>query len=692
MPAPSLIDALALLAVLLMPGTAVLGLAGWRYAGLERVAAALGLSLALTPLALLWTTLAGLSWSAGAVRLTFAGGACALVAGLTWRALVAGAHRFRRPRRYRAPESVEPSPDTTSPPEAADRRAPRGWLGLGLGLPELTALACCGLALALRWHDGQAIAVPAWVDGLHHTIIAQAIAEAGSVPSDLRPWVALDRFYYHFGFHATAATFVWVAGASAPDAVLVVGQSLAALVAIPTWWLALRLTGSRWAATAAALVPATLYWFPAYFVAWSRYTQLAGLVVLPVAWVLLWDALVSARAGRRTDVAAAIGLAAAAAGGLVLVHYRVAVFYAIGACVALAGAAAWPAGGGRPAWDAPHVRRVFARFASVALVGGALVAPWLGRRILGGVQAMSAIRADWFAWEQASNAVPAWLLTVGDNQIWLAVGAIGVLAGALGGRRGAVGVIATLAVCALATQPARIGLPASWMLPTFSIAISLFLPVALGLAFLVSTASGLPTARAWAGRGDWPLAATLLGVAIVGAARMHLEVAGDDGNDALTRVRAGTWRVRTMDNPSETEIFTFADQAGMEWVRANTPRDARFLVSTGHWQLGAFRGLDGGYWLPLLADRQASAPAALYTFGAEADVLATQAICERAARGDALSDDDVSALMVDGSFDHLYIGPAAARHGGFSAERIRRHPDLEAVFERDGVHVFRFRP
>ena len=83
-------------------------------------------------------------------------------------------------------------------------------------------------------------------------------------------------------------------------------------------------------------------------------------------------------------------------------------------------------------------------------------------------------------------------------------------------------------------------------------------------------------------------------------------------------------------------------------------------------------------------------PAALYTYGEKEDVMAAQGISERAAQGDEMSDEELTALMLEESFDHLYVGPAAALHGGFSAERLRKHGRLEELFDTDGVHIFRF--
>lgn len=638
-------------ALLFIPGAAALAVARSSYRGLDRAGVALGLSIGLVPVLLLWSGLLGVAWSAAGVRIAL----LVAAAYVAWRAL-----GDRRGKKVASAQTER----TAHAAHAAHA-------------PVAAAVAILLLALVLRSMDGLAIAVPAWVDGYHHTLIAQKILDVAGVPSDLRPWLAVDRFYYHFGFHAVAAGLVWLSGVQTSDAVLLIGQTLIALITLPTWVFARRLTGSRWAATFAGAVPATLYWFPAYFVTWGRYTQLAGLVILPIALIVLWDAIIDPRRGSAS--AWRIALASIAASGLVLIHYRVAVFYAIGAVIALAGACAFNR---RPV-------ETTLRWSGVALLGGALVAPWLSRHLLDGVRAMESVTQSWYRWDPEANDVPSWLFTIGDNRVWLAVGAIGLIAALLSGRAAALGTAIVLALAALAANPAAIGLPSSWMLPSFAVAISLFLPVAIGAGFVVSEvlrALGLEdgesgaAARPMSARLQAALAAAALVIALAGTWRMH--VVFEDGRPSY----------RPMRNQERTEIFTSEDRAGMEWVRNNTAPDAGFLVSTGHWQLGSYRGLDGGYWLPLLTGRRASAPAALYNYGQVDDVLFVQDICERAARGDALTDSEIVALMEDGRFDHVYIGPAAARHGGFSADRMRAHPRLEERFVSDGVHIFRFTP
>lgn len=754
--------AAAIAAAVIVPGAAALRLAGHPSRGIERAALAVTASITLWPLALLWTTALGLRWSAGA----FATALAVLAIGLA----VGPAHRALR-RRQRATSS--PAAAVPEPPDgpAVRRAAPS---------PEsLAAIAILGLAVCLRVWQARQLVAPAWVDGLHHALVTRLIADAGAVPAGYRPYLAVDGFYYHFGFHALAAAVGWLADAPAPWAVLWTGQALSAAAALTTYAAARRLVRRPAAALAALAVPASLYWFPAYFVSWARYTQLAGLVALPGVWMLVADAVhgpATTAAGdeaepdrkrplgrrpwhwaRRFDPAARlplVALAAACCAGLVVVHYRVSVFFGVGVAVAVA--VALP---GR----APGARGRLARLALVAGLALALVAPWAVRHLGPGVVALAGTSPDWARGSAETvdaiglSARQAWLFTQGTNGVWLRLAAAGWLLAAARGRRAGWAVVLGLACAAALVAPGWIGMAASWMLPPFALAISLYVLVAWGVAWwleAVADAAGgtaaapawrlaalsgaeLTVAGAWAARADpgwmaavlggdpgavraafpagwsaWPAAAQAAGAALVAwalhagrsmaAAPSASAALGSAARRAhVTRAVpalvvvalavAGAWRMRDIVNPA-TVIVQAPDVAAAAWIRAHTPATARFVVATAPWHLGTYRGLDGGYWLPLLADRPTTMPAALYTYGAPADVRAVGALAATVARGDALDDAALLATMAAAGADYVYVGPASAgKREALSVVRLRNHPGLVGVYDHAGVAIFRRR-
>lgn len=656
--------------------------------GLERFALALGAGAALLPL-LWWASgVVGLSWRPWPLRFALAAGGAVLAA----RAL-----RRRAFKRQSATPSNPSAPSAPSdPPGAPDTRDP--W--------RLAAFALLLLAIVLRLVQAGDLVAPAWVDGYHHSVITELFLRAGGVPADFTPFLEGVPFYYHFGFHALAAGAAMIASASAPTAVLATGQLLSAVTAATTWLLALRMTRSEAAAALAAAVPAAWHFFPAYYVSWARYTQLAGLVVLPVAWLLLAEAMDggagtsqpndrrlaphgAASPDRRRR---AILLAGAVAAGLALLHYRVLAFYVLGALVlgldallrresaglarlVAVGAVAVTLAGG---WLLGPFRRGVSRLAADTAALAAdrtLSAVRPGVEAEGGLSASSSAPA-WWSWGGAVDSLPSWLFTIEHNGALLVLAALGLVLALLAGRRGADALLAWLLLALLLVHPTWFGLPSSWLLPRFALAISAWLPTALALALGASVVIGglarhgqerLPSRRsASLGRRMASIAAVLL-------------VAGG--------IAAG-WRLRNVANP-DTVILTAPDMAAMDWVRRNTPSEATFLVMTGHWHLGSYRGLDGGYWLPLLTGRGTSMPLSFYAYGPPARAAAVRAVAEETALGDALEDGALLRLMETVGATWVYVGPASAGEAGAqSVERLTRHPRLVERFASEGVTIF----
>ena len=749
--------------ILVVPGLVALGLAGHRARGFSRLALAVGASVTLWPLVLLWASLAGLAWSATGYRWTMLA-----IAAVAMIQLARGALR--------------------SPPT------------LGRLKPETIALAAViGLAVGLRILHARTLVAPPWVDGYHHTLIAQLIAEHGAVPSGFRPYLPIDGFYYHFGFHALAAGAAWLAGVEVPIATLWMGQALNAATVLVVYVFARRLLEAQAIAVLAAALPATLYWFPSYFATWGRYTQLAGLVALPVVWILVGDAITARRPVRGQL------LSGACAAGLLLVHYRVFAFFLIGMALLAVHAA----------FTRIEPRGRLPRLVATGVAGGVMAAPWLVRNFAGGVVSLAAASPTWYVGSAETaemvRHVPDWLFTQGTNGFWIRLAIAGTVVGLARRNRAAVGLAAWCGLALSAVLPAWLGLPTSWLLPPFALAISAYIPVALGVALLAEAVnaavrdavdggrqrwlfvavaaaalilSGAWTARSpvdpmagapawvvapwraffgagppapppdrpvvlawlaqWAGIGGligWhrrmrharrarigvpaasistrdepgngaPIPGAIAETAIDvnfpesaatgpggGAVRTH----ASDGRPAgvwpghgsawaaaavVVLSLAGAWRMRSVVNPA-TVIVEAPDVAAARWVRGHTPPTARFLVSTAHWHLGTYRGLDGGYWLPLTTGRATSMPAALYVYGRPADVAAVTAVAEVAAKGDRLTEAELRRLMDDAGARYVYVGTAAAgQPGKLTAGRLRRQPELVQRFAQGGVYVF----
>ena len=625
---------LVALILLLLPG---LTLQRWLVPGLqldaaEAVGAWLGLSIAVAPVALLavglvgeWLAALGPAVGAAGGRVdaqSLIGGLATLVLLLLWRELP-GCVRWLRAREGVAPDGFR------------DR----------LLHPSVGAFLATGGALVLRYVHAKDLALPMWVDSVHHTLIADLIVEGGRVPIDYGPFVPAQPFTYHFGFHTQVAFLHWLTGVDIAAAVLFVGQLLSGLVVLPTYLLVSRITEDRRAGLLAGLIAGLVSTMPAYYVSWGRYPQLAGLLVLPVAAVLV-SRLASPERRRCTLIAASLAVA-----GQVLTHPRVALLLA---ALVLADFAV------RAAGRRPRVTLgTAAAYGGTALGAGALLVPWFAQLSQSTVAA-----AMGRAVQPTLPDFPIGLITAGADRYLLACAALGVVVGVALKRRDAITALLWVAFSLLAANPYLLGLPVDLMLSNDALAIALYLPIAL----LVGTA--LAVMLRWVRYDAWPLRARLAWV-------LPLLGLGIAGGTSLAGIA----------NPA-CLLATTADVEALAWVRANTPPDAVFLINARRWQYDIYAGTDGGYWLPALAGRRASLPPLPYAHASPEEVASVRRLAALVEQGPRDAAALRATLLAEG-ISHVYVG---ALGGPLRRDLFMGSPGYRQVYSNGRAWVFEVLP
>ncbi len=515
-----------------------------RLTWLEQAALASGIGLALYPLLLLWTSILGLS--AGAF---YAWGTAGLgLIGVGWHLLRrSGSWRWKAGR-----ECVQHS---------------HRW--------SLVALAGVGLTLFIvRLLIIAELRIPLWGDSVHHTMITQLLVQNRGLFASWQPYAAMETFTYHFGFHSQVAALIWLTGMSTPQAVLLGGQLANAAAVLALYPLALRLGHNRWAGVAAWLIAGLLLSMPMFYVNWGRYPQLAGQAILPVAIALLWYYLAAPRPARALFVLTACIIA-----GLVLTHYRVAIF---AACFVPAYLVVM---GGQGAW-----RALMTKLAVLVLAVALLILPWALRVFEGALVAlMSAIfvastpGSGLATQAEAINAIADHRLFL-PTLVWYAM--LGSLVWAIWRREQGLLVVAVWWLCALlVVNPQRLGLPGAGTITNFALFIAAYIPATLLLAAPVGWL--LHRLRA---------PAALAGITVVALA---------------LGLWGGTMRLQDLDVATHALVQP-EDLRAMAWIESHIPEDAQFLVNGFFSHPASVVGGDAGWWLPLLAQRPTTLPPILY--------------------------------------------------------------------------------
>lgn len=613
---------LPLAMTLLVPGWLLLDLTGIRrrFDFGSQIGLSAGLSLAVIPLVFLWTTTINLRLNRTSI--IFAAGFLAAL--LVWRLIAA--------RRRWAATRLRPSP------------------------VSLLLLAVFALALGVRLAMVRDLSAPAWVDSPHHAAITRLIVEQGRIPDTYAPLIDIESERYHPGFHSALAVFHWLSGMEISAALLLFGQVANALAVFGVYLLARTLTRSAPAALVAAMIAGLLTPMPAYYATWGRYTQLDGLLILPVLAALA----VAWRQGANRWVGALLG--GIAGGGLLLVHYRVAAFAALLLLACFASelplrreAAAWWA------W----LKGMFTFGLGIVLAGVAFSLPWFGRVVqaiilptlqrgnVGGTAF-----AD-FSWQHLTSAL---------GLVALVLAGLGLPWAVFRGKRFWLAMLLWVVLLLALANPSALGLPGGAAMNTLSVEIMFFMPIAVLGGYLVAQ---------WYVLGRWILPRS---------GRLLFHWGLSLGLAALAL--AGARTLLPMMNVV-TILFRSADRPALAWIEQNIPANETILINPFEWGYGLYAGADGGIWIPALASHPTLPPPVLYGMGSRAERQRINALCQAIISGDVGRDPQkLAEALREQGIHYVYLG---ARGGELSPALLRASPAFEVLYAREGTWVFAVR-
>lgn len=545
----------------------------------------------------------------------------------------------------------------------AVRQWPRtqAWLGAVIRSgPAILVFVLILLAAAVsRFAAVEDVVLPLWIDGVHHTMVVQLFQQQGMLPHTYRPFLPIDQFVYHFGFHALAAVHAEVSQQPAPQTVLFWGQLVNVAVLPGIFLLARRLARSTWAGLWALTVP-LIALMPAYFTTWGRYTQLFGLAMLPIALDAALEWLQRPGFWRTRSQFGRLAIATLLGAGLVVVHYRVLVFYAtfLGLYLLLI----WL--NRQEGEVSPKVQT--SRLVLLALTVVALSAPWLLR--LWSDYVAQVVNAGALASPPEYNHIPVRFLTIDITRWLFVIAAGGLVVAGIARRRVALLLALWVGVLALVANLGVVGLRPLWLINNESLVISYWLPTAL------ASGIGLGLLTKWA-LGKLPRGAQAVGAVLVTAILLSVCFYG------------AWWRADIINDV--TILATEADVRAAEWVERMLPSDAKFLINSRFWQGNVYTGSDGGYWLPLLTRRETTLPPAHYFYADEQIRDQINDLARTISEVDNLDDPALRERLKALGVTHVYLG---ARGGSLKVERLQAQPALREVYQSANVHIFELLP
>jgi hypothetical protein len=635
----------------ILPGWGLLKLlySEWpKRSGPEKITLSAGLSMAVYPLLILWSSIAGIqlgvliAWlppMAGLVMLLWSSRPAALPNPQQRLGL-----RFRLVPSLTSAKSLVLSPS---------------W-------PQLTFLALAGLIILSRFWAVRTLEIPMLGDSYQHTMITQLILDHGGLFKSWQPYADLNSFTYHFGFHGAAAAYALLSGQPSPQATLWTGQLLNIIAVLSLYPLAVKVGRSAWAGAFAILVAGLLAPMPMAYTNWGRYTQLAGQAALPAVIYLTWHLLDSKPTSR-----GAYALVWIAVGGLALTHYRILIFALLFI----------------PAFVILHARQhgmkgLLRKVVIAGMGSGVLFLPWFINQFGGRILAIFTSNLSTPA-SQLSEATQQYN-SIGELTaylpllVWsgLALAAVWSL---LRWEKRAVTILLWWGLILLATNPHWIGLPGTGSISNFALAIAAYIPAAV----LVGAAAGWIIERASQYAEARQSKASLLAGPIFLFAAF---VAG------LLGARQA---VHLIDLPANS-LVTRPDLSAASWIQENTPSDSLFLVNSFFAYHGAnVVGSDGGWWLPLLAGRQTTLPPLTYGLEPEPMPGYRRQINDLFAviHEKGILHPDSQAALRERGVSHVYIGQQQGRVN-YAGPQVLKPDELLAsglftpIYHQDRVWIF----
>ncbi len=522
------------------------------------------------------------------------------------------------------------------------------WQGLHVEHMILVGLLLVGLAVRLL--AVRDIVFPPWVDSVRHGLITAVMSQSGQTitQTGYEPFLPIDRFPYHFGFHTISSSLVLLGGWQIPRLLLGLGQLLNALLPLTVYAGGWLLTRQRRAGLLAAFLVAIPLFFPAYYATWGRYTQLTAMLLMPVLLGLTWRLVRGAARWRKTWWLLALLIA-----GLFLIHFRVFVFY-----VPFAGLVwLWSRGrNGRFLWLAAGSSSLLLIPQLIYLLQNSAPRQTLTAQLPGYTAFPTAYyTAGWdrlFLWLAGGLLLPILLIWLWQR-VWQ-------------GRQNWTAVPLILALWAglllLALSGDYLGFPSIDLVNLNSYYITTFLPLALFL--------GSVGAYFWRWLRQRPEPLQLAGILLLAL-----------GGTAVTLF--GLQQQITILN-EQTLLAQPADAKALAWLDDTLPEEAVVAVNSWLWLGSTWSGSDGGAWLVPLTRRQSSTPPADYIYNRDlADFV--RAFNEEMATISDWSAPQTATWLREQGMTHIFIG---ARGGQMDPAELLKNPGATMIYGRNGTFIF----
>jgi hypothetical protein len=625
-----------LLILLWLPGWLLVDFSGFRirFDLGEQTAISIGLSLALIPVVMQWTTDLKIKWTREGVLFV----AGFLIALLVVRLIVGYITSSRN--RLNQGNSL-----------SSDNPAPHTKISKFVSTQSVALILIFLASLAIRLIMVRDLATPAWVDSVHHALITRIILNNGAYPSTYLPYWDVSSTAYHPGFHSVAAVFVWLTNLDLAHALLILGQVLNALSVFSVYLFATTLTRSSSAGLFAAFITGFLTPMPAYYTSWGRYTELTGLLIIPGVLALIQLRFDEKIKKRNIWI---ILLGAIAASGLFMIHYRVIVFLA---CLIFSYVVFQIVFRREDSHLKPICFILF--ILGITVLGIILVYPWFILtfktiflpKVSHPVTAYVSFFQD-FSWPYLTSAF-------GKQAMVVAV--LGLLWSLIKRRSFAFIISTWIFILFFLANLDALKLPGAGLITNVSVEIMLFIPISVLGGYFIDQ-----ILIYW--KDLIPRQFIIPSVVII--CLFWGLVAYIGARQLIPIINPVTILSRNSDLPA------------IEWISEHIPENETIVINPFAWGYGLFAGNDGGYWISPLTGRLTLPPPVLYGLGSGVKEInqQIQEVISVSADPTAFWD-----FLTSQQLHYVFVG---ARGGVIPPDQLASSGLFNVLYHEDGVWIF----
>ncbi len=500
------------------------------------------------------------------------------------------------------------------------------------------------ISLSIRLIPLKDMIVGPGVDSYHHTLIVQLIIENGGIPKSYEPFSQLSPFTYHFGFHSIVAFLYWISGINIVELVPYTGQILNAFALLSVFIFVDRIFNDRKMALVSSFIVGLISIFPAYLINAGRYTSLTGIVILPIAFVMVIESFKLEK--RDYNILILSGLVLS---GLFLAHYRIIIaalsFLAVYVLYELYSNIN----------DKKREREIILRCAVFGMTTIILLLPWLIHLMNNSILSEMNTTADYYLVERIGN------IDYYSNIPLLVLSLCGALLGIFKKSKYIIIISFWVSILIAFSNPYWIKLPGSGRLDILTVVTFLFFPASVISSYFIIYLSKKIKIT--------PLKSMIFIFIII-----------------MILIPFSAIKMTGIFNPVNVFVKE-GDNEAMNWIKVNTSDDAVFFINTYSfdWNKDFIVGIDGGLWIPLLTKRHVTIPPMTYLI--ENPNNFTEKVKTMSKAAESINTESTIRYLAENNVTYVYFGGNDCCK--LKLQNLQNNPYLIPVYGKDGVWIFR---